>query len=172
MVRNDSKNRIYRYNRRVQGKTNYHQRLKLIKSKIPRCIIRKSNNGMLVQIASYNLKGDHITTAARAQDLIGLGYTLHTGNISAAYLTGLLAGTRAIKAGIKDDVIIDFGLQKIQYGNRLFASVKGLIDSGLHVRVGEGVFPAEERINGEHLSSKDAKSVIEKTKKAIEGGKK
>lgn len=171
MVRNNNKNRLFKYNRRVRGLTNYHQRLNLLKSKLPRCVIRKSNNGMLVQVVEFNQKGDHIITAARAKDLKELGYNLHLGNTTAAYLTGLLAAKRAVKVGVKGDIIIDFGLQKIQYGNRLFAAVKGLIDGGLEVRVGDGVFPADERINGEHLSSKDAKSVIEAVKKKIEGGK-
>ena len=171
MVRNNNKNRIFKYNRRVRGLTNYHQRLNLLKSKLPRCVIRKSNNGMLIQVVEFDQKGDHIITAARAKDLKQLGYTLHLGNTAAAYLTGLLVAKRALKAGVKGDVIIDFGLQRIQYGNRLFAAVKGLIDGGLQVKVGEGVFPDEERINGEHLSSKDAKSVIESVKKKIEGNK-
>jgi len=171
MAKNINKNRIFKYNRRVRGQTNYHQRLKLLKSKMPRCVIRKSNNGMLVQVTKYSQVGDEIVTSARAQDLKSMGYTLHTGNLSAAYLTGLLAAKRALKAGIDSEVIIDFGLQKIEYGNRLFAAVKGLIDGGLAVKVGEGVFPEDSRINGEHLSSKDASKIIEKTKKSIEGMK-
>lgn len=168
MVRNITKNRVFKYNRRVRGLTDYHQRLNLLKSKLPRCVIRKSNNGMLVQVTTFHQKGDNVITAARAKDLKELGYTLHLGNTTAAYLTGLLAAKRALKAGTQGDVIIDFGLQRIQYGNRLFAAVKGLIDGGLQVKVGEGVFPSEERINGEHLDSKDTKNVVDAVKKKIE----
>ncbi|MFT4244786.1 MAG: 50S ribosomal protein L18 [Candidatus Woesearchaeota archaeon] len=171
MARNINKNRVFKYNRRVRGQTNYHKRLELLKSKLPRCVIRKSNNGMLVQITVYQSVGDNIITSARARDLVTLGYTLHTGNIVAAYLTGMLAAKRALKAGVKEEVIVDFGLQRIQYGNRLFAVVKGLIDGGLNVRVGEGVFPSEERLNGEHLSSKDAQKVISAVKDKIGGMK-
>lgn len=171
MAKNINKNRVFKYNRRVRGQTNYHKRLHLLKSKLPRCVVRKSNNGMLVQIAQYNAKGDDIVTSARARDLTTLGYTLHTGNIVAAYLTGMLAGKRALKAGVTGDVIIDFGLQRIQYGNRLFAAVKGLIDSGLQVRVGEGVFPSEDRLQGNHLNAKDAQKIIEKVKTSIGGMK-
>ena len=171
MVKNPNKNRVFKYNRRVRGQTNYHQRLALLKSKMPRCVIRKSNNGMVVQITEFKPQGDKIVTSTRAADLKSLGYTLHTGNLVASYLTGMLAAKRAQKAGLKGEVIIDFGLQKVEYGNRLFASVKGLIDGGLDVRVGEGVFPADERLNGEHLSGKDAAKVIDKVKKAIGGMK-
>ena len=171
MVKNMNKNRVFKYNRRVRGQTDYHQRLELLKSKLPRCVIRKSNNGILVQVTTYERVGDNIITSARAKDLSTLGFTLHTGNIVAAYLTGMLAAKRAIKAGVTEEVIIDFGLQRIQYGNRLFAAVKGLIDGGLNVRVGEGVFPSEERLNGEHLSSKDAQKVISAVKDKIGGMK-
>lgn len=171
MAKNLNKNRVFKYNRRVRGQTNYHQRLRLLKSKMPRCVIRKSNNGMLVQITEFKPEGDKVVSSARAVDLKSVGFTLHTGNLSAAYLTGMLAAKRAQKAGLSGEVIIDFGLQKIEYGNRLFAAVKGLIDGGLEVRVGEGVFPEESRLNGEHLSNKEASSVIEKAKKSIEGMK-
>lgn len=171
MAKNMNKNRVFKYNRRVRGQTNYHQRLKLLKSKLPRCVIRKSNNGMLVQITTYQSVGDSIITSARARDLVSLGYTLHTGNIVAAYLTGMLAAKRALSAGVTGEVIIDFGLQRIQYGNRLFAAVKGLIDGGLNVKVGEGVFPADERLNGEHLSAKDAQKIISGVKDKIGGMK-
>ena len=171
MAKNLNKNRVFKYNRRVRGQTNYHQRLELLKSKMPRCVIRKSNNSMLIQISTYDKLGDKVITSARAQDLKSHGYTLHTGNIVAAYLTGLLVAKRAQKQQISQDVIIDFGLQKVKYGNRLFSAVKGLIDGGLNVRVGEGVFPSEKRLNGEHLSQKDAQKNIEQVKKSIGGMK-
>ena len=170
-MKNLNKNRVFRLNRRIRGQTDYKQRLRMLKSGLVRAVIRKSNKNMLVQLVDYAHNGDKIITSAKSTDLKAHGFTLNTGNISAAYLTGMLAGKRAQKAGLNGDVIVDFGLQEVLSGNRLYAAVKGLVDSGVNVRVNEEIFPAEERIMGEHLSGKDAKSVIEKAKKSIEGMK-
>lgn len=169
MVKNKNKNRVFRFNRRIRGLTNYHQRLGLLKSGLTRAVVRRTNNNMIVQLVNFAQEGDKILTSARSCDLKKLGFTLHTGNISAAYLTGMLAGRRLLNSGHNEEVIVDLGLQKIKYGSRLFAAVKGLVDSGVNVKVGETVFPEENRIFGEHLSCDNAKEVIEKTIKAIEG---
>lgn len=168
MARNRNKNRIFRYNRRIRGLTDYKQRLRLLKSGLVRAIIRKSNKNMLVQLAEYKENGDKIITSAHSSELQAHGYSSHTGNLSAAYLTGYLAGKRALKKSLKSEVIVDFGLQKVFYGNRLFAAVKGLVDAGVKVRTSDKVFPSEERLSGEHLSDKSAKASINKAKKAIE----
>ena len=167
-MKNKNKNRVFRYNRRIRGLTDYRLRLRLLKSNLPRVVIRKSNNNILVQFVEYNHQGDKVITSAKSNELKKFGYTLHTGNTTAAYLTGLLAGKRAQKAKLNSEVIVDFGLQYVQSGNRLYGAVKGLVDSGVNVRIGEGVFPAEDRIMGEHLSVENAKKVIEKAKKAVE----
>ncbi len=172
MVKNKNKNRIFRFNRRIRGQTDYSQRLKLLRSEITRAVIRKSNNNTTVQLVDYSANGDKIVVSAKSCDLKkSFGFKLHTGNIVAAYLTGFLAGKRAIKAKFKGDVIVDLGLQNTRYGTRLFAAVKGLKDSGINARVSDVVFPSEERLSGSHLSAKDASKNIEATKKAIEGMK-
>lgn len=166
-MRNINKNRVFRFNRRIRGLTDYALRLRMLKSGLTRAVIRKSNNNMLVQLVNYENQGDKIVTSAKARDLKQLGFTLHTGNLTAAYLTGMLAGKRLLNTGFKEECIIDLGLQKSIYGTRVYAAVKGLVDSGVNVKVGDVVFPDETRINGEHLSVKDAAKVIDKTKKAI-----
>ncbi len=170
-MKNLNKNRVFRYNRRIRGQTDYKQRLRLLKSRLTRVVIRKSNNNMLVQFVEYADNGDKVLVSSKSTDLVKLGYTLHRGNTVSAYLTGMLAGKKALKAGVKSEVIVDFGLQEIQFGNKLFATVKGLVDAGVNVKVGEDVFPSEERLSGEHLSVKDASKVIDKVKKSIEGMK-
>jgi len=166
--KNINKNRIFRFNRRIRSLTDYHQRLRLLKSGLTRLVVRRSNKNMTVQFVDYSENGDKIVTSAKSVDLTKLGFTLNTGNITAAYLTGYLAGKRALKAGVKDEVIVDLGLQRVFYGSRIFAAVKGALDSGLNVKVNDVVFPTEERINGEHLSVKDAQKVVEKVKGAID----
>ncbi|MDA3854843.1 MAG: 50S ribosomal protein L18 [Candidatus Woesearchaeota archaeon] len=171
MARNRNKNRVFRFNRRIRGQTDYAQRLELLKSGFTRIVVRRSNSNVLVQFVDYDGNGDKIITAAKSVDLKKLGFTLNTGNIVSAYLTGYLAGKRAQIAKVKGDCIVDFGLQSSLHGSRLFAAVKGVVDSGVKVRVGEAVFPSEERLSGAHLSAKDVNKVVEATKKAIEGMK-
>ncbi len=163
MVRNKNKRRIFKYNRRIRGLTDYRKRLSYLKSGLTRLVIRKSNKGIVVQFVDYDPKGDHVITSARAVDLKKLGYTLNTGNIVAAYLTGYLAGKRLL-AKAKDKVcIVDIGLSISYRKGRLFAAVKGAIDAGVNVRVGdEGIQISEDRIAGKHLNAKDVDKIVKK----------
>lgn len=167
MARNRNKNRVFRFNRRIRGQTDYKQRLRLLKSDLTRAVIRRSNKNMLVQLVNYELEGDKIVTSAKSNELAKLGFSINTGNTSAAYLTGMLAGKRALKAGFKSDVIVDLGLQEIKFGSRIFAAIKGLVDAGISVRVSDDVFPEESRLLGEHLKE-GGKAVVEATKAKIE----
>ena len=169
-MKNLNKNRVFRFNRRIRGLTNYKQRLGLLKSELTRAVVRQSNNNMLVQLVDYHDDGDMILTSAKSHELIKLGYTLNTGNTVAAYLTGMLAGKR-LKASKKgtSEVIIDMGLQRSFYGGRVYAAIKGLKDSGVNVKVSDVVFPVEERLSGAHLKQDDAETVVAKVKATIEG---
>lgn len=171
MAKNRNKNRIFRFNRRIRGLTDYVLRLKLLRSNLPRAVLRRSNNNMFVQIVKYGEKGDVVLCSVKSSALKKLGLTLHTGNIVSSYLTGYLAGKTALKKGVSEEVVVDLGLQRSLYGNRIYAAVKGLVDAGLKVRVSDVVFPSEERLKGAHLKAKDAEKVIEKVKKAIEVAK-
>lgn len=44
------------FRRRREGKTNYHKRLKLLKSKKPRLVVRKTLNHHIAQIVVYDPK--------------------------------------------------------------------------------------------------------------------
>lgn len=169
-MKNLNKNRVFRFNRRTRGLTNYKQRLGLLKSELTRAVVRQSNNNMLVQLVDYADDGDIILTSAKSHELKKLGYTLNTGNTVAAYLTGMLAGKRllASKTGTSE-VIIDMGLQKSFYGGRIYAAIKGLKDSGVDVRVSDVVFPVEERLSGAHLKQDGAEKLVAKVKATLEG---
>jgi len=168
-MKNINKNRVFRFNRRIRGQTDYQQRLRLVKSELTRSVVRGSNKNMLVQFVNYADNGDKILTSAKSIDLVKLGFTLNTGNIVASYLTGYLAGKRLLKTKFDSECVVDLGLQSSLYGSRVYAAVKGIKDSGVNVRVSDVVFPTEERLSGAHLTVKDAAKIIEKTKKAIEG---
>ena len=138
------------YRRKKEGKTNYKKRLTLLLSKKPRLVIRKSINNMSIQIIKYEEDGDKIIVAANSSELKKLGYTLNPGNLPAAYLTGLLVGKKANNQKIAE-VVADIGLNTPTKGSKIFAALKGVVDSGLKIPHSPDMFPGEDRIKGIHI---------------------
>ena len=155
------KTHIVRHRRRRESRTDYRLRLDLLKSGKHRLVIRKSLNNITCQIIEHNPKGDMVLVSADSRNLKAYGWNGHCGNIPAAYLTGLLCGTNAKKAGIKD-AVADIGLYASVKGSRLYAALKGAVDGGLAVPHSEDVLPAKDRIEGKHTkdSEKTAKEFI------------
>ncbi|MEM7821204.1 MAG: 50S ribosomal protein L18 [Candidatus Aenigmatarchaeota archaeon] len=141
-----------KFKRRRLGKTNYKKRIKLLLSKKPRLVIRKSLKYIRAQIVEFSKEGDKTIVSATSQELKKLNWRFACDNLPSAYLTGLLIGKRAVEKGIKE-AIVDMGLYPSTKGSRIYACVKGALDSGLKVNCSEGVFPDEERIRGLHISS-------------------
>lgn len=127
-------------------------RLKLIKAGLPRLVIRKSISHMVVQFIRYEQAGDVTAAAAFSDELRKYGWTAATGNIPAAYLTGLLAGLRAKAAGL-GDAVLDLGQQRSTKGSRLYAALKGVLDAGVVVRHSPDVLPTGPRLRGEHIAA-------------------
>ena len=142
------------FRRRFEGKTNYHKRLKLLKSRKLRIVIRASNNHMVVQVIESKKGGDKILLSAFSKELTKkYGWNANTGNIPAAFLTGYLAGLKAKKLGIKE-AILDLGI--LYHKNRVLAAFKGFLDSsGIDIPYREEFFPEglEERIKGIHIEN-------------------
>jgi large subunit ribosomal protein L18 len=139
--------------RRAEGKTNYHKRLKLLKSRKLRCVIRASNNHLIVQIIESKLGGDKILASAHSKELIKkFGWKASTGNIPAAYLTGVLAGLRAKKLDISE-AILDLGIN--YHTNRVLAAFKGVLNAEIEIPHNEDFFPEnfEEKIQGVHVEN-------------------
>ncbi len=139
-----------RYKRRRQGKTNYKKRLKLLLAKKPRLVIRKSLNSIIIQVIEYNKKGDITKVCAHSKELKKLGWKLKNKNLPAAYLTGLILGIKAKKAGIKE-VILDIGLNTPVKGCKIYSALKGVLDAGIEIPHSKEVLPPEERIKGTHI---------------------
>ena len=148
------------FRRRREGKTDYRKRLALLKSGKPRVVVRKSNKNIRVQFAVYDVTGDKIVTSAIGSELKKYGWGYSLSNTPAAYLTGLLAGKKALKKGIKEGVL-DIGLYTPRKGARIFAALKGVVDAGIDVPYGEEIVPSEDRIYGKHISEEIAKKVEE-----------
>jgi large subunit ribosomal protein L18 len=140
------------HRRRREGKTDYRKRLEILKSGKIRFVIRKSLSHTSVQAVAYEKNGDKILASAHSSELKKFGWTFGCGNTPAAYLTGLLAGKRALAKAIKEGVL-DLGLQKSVRGSRLYAALKGVIDAGVSVPHDPEMLPPENRISGEHIQN-------------------
>jgi large subunit ribosomal protein L18 len=140
------------FRRRREGKTDYHQRLKLIVSRKPRLVVRVTSNQVITEVMITKPEGDKALAAVTSKELEKeFGYKGARDNTSAAYLTGLLIGYKAQKSGITE-AILDIGLRENRAGSRVYAALKGAVDSGLKVPCSEEVFPSEDRIRGAHVA--------------------
>lgn len=148
--------------RRVERKTDYKQRLGLLKSGKPRIIVRKSLYGIKSQVIEYSPSGDRVLASAMTKDIRKFGW-LGGFDLPAAYLTGYLLGKRAKEKGISE-AVLDIGITLSTKGNRIYAFAKGCIDAGIKMPLGDGIVPEADRISGRHienyaklLKQKDAK---------------
>ena len=137
--------------RRREVRTDYHQRLRLLKSGKPRLVARVSNKHVRAQLASPGPDGDEIHAAASSEDLSEYGWEAPTGNLPSAYLTGYLAGLRAIDAGLTE-AVLDLGLNTATPGNKAFAVQEGAIDAGLEIPHSDSVLADWSRNRGEHIA--------------------
>jgi len=140
--------------RRIKDKTDYSQRLELLKSGKPRLVVRRSQKYFTVQIARYDHQtaSDHIICGCNSKNLNKYGWKASGGNTSAAYLTGYECGLKALNKDITT-AIPDIGVNRISKGSNLFAAIKGAADSGLKTPLNEEIAPSEERIRGEHIAN-------------------
>tara|TARA_B100000029_G_scaffold37519_1_gene35255 strand:- start:4234 stop:4728 length:495 start_codon:yes stop_codon:yes gene_type:complete len=158
------------FSRRRRGITNYRKRLALLKSGIPRAVVRFSNAKISIQIIDFSKEGDKVLASATSNDVVGSGWKGSKTNIPASYLSGMIAAKRALKAGISS-AVLDIGRITPTPGGRAFATLKGLVDGGLDVPHSDDLFPDENRINGSHISDKIPKD-FDKVMKKIGGAKK
>lgn len=139
------------FRRRRKGKTDYKSRRALVLSGLPRLVIRSTSNYIITQIIKAEATGDRVVVSANSRELPEkYGWRGSCGNIPAAYLTGILCGYRAVASGIKE-AVLDIGLQTPSRGARVFAALRGVIDTGVVVPHDEGVLPDESRISGRHI---------------------
>jgi large subunit ribosomal protein L18 len=137
--------------RRREARTDYHQRLRLLKSGKPRLVARKSIKNVRAQLVVTGPQGDRTLASAHSQDLREYGWEAPTGNMPAAYLTGLLAGLRAIEADV-EQAVLDIGLNSPTPGSKVFAVQEGAIDAGLEIPHNDEVLAEWPRTRGEHIA--------------------
>jgi large subunit ribosomal protein L18 len=154
--------------RRRENRTDYRSRKALIKSELPRAVVRKSNRHIRVQIIDYSEKGDHVLASGYSGELIDMGWKGNCDNTPAAYLTGLLAGKRSLTSGV-EEAVLDIGRHVPSKGSIIFAALKGLLDAGVSIPHNEEVLPKEERISGKHLKG-EAPAQFAVVKSAVQKG--
>jgi large subunit ribosomal protein L18 len=107
---------------------------------------------MIVEVVRAEAGGDKVVAYAHSKELAKKqGWLGGTGNISAAYLTGLICGFRAVEQGI-GEAVFDIGLQHPSKGARVFAALKGAVDAGLKIPFDKAKLPDEKRIMGQHVA--------------------
>ncbi len=156
--------------RRREGITDYRKRLRLLKSRKTRVVIRKSLKNTQVQFIEYKETGDNILASANSKELTTkYKWNYSTSTTPAAYLTGLLAGTRAKEKGI-NECVLDIGRNMPVTGAKVFASLKGVLDTGINCPCKEEKIPNDDRIMGKHLDEKIS-NIVDDIKNRIIGGK-
>jgi len=143
---------VLKFRRHREGRTNYHKRLEMLKSRRVRLVARVSNRHIVVQFIEYVPQGDHVLFGCSSAKLVRLGWKGAGGNIPAAYLTGLLAACLVRKnLSTKEPLILDAGQARLGKGNKVYAVVKGIIDGGLAIAHSPDNFPDEKRLTGQHI---------------------
>ena len=87
-------------------------------------------------------------------------------SVPASYLVGYAAGKAAMAKGMTE-AVLDIGLAPSTSGNRVFATLNGLVDAGLEIPHSDEILPSDERINGAHIDE-GMEAQVESTKAKIE----
>ena len=119
-----------------------------------------TNENTQVQILKPGMTGDKVIASAHSRYLLEKGWKGSRKSVPAAYLTGYLAGKKALGKGAKDAILYT-GTRK--YTQRMAAALKGIIDAGVQVPASKETFPSDDRINGEHLTVKNDISKMKST---------
>jgi large subunit ribosomal protein L18 len=140
------------FRRRREGKTDYRSRRALVLSRLPRLVVRRTLNHIIVQIVKADVAGDQVVVSAHSREMAKTyGWQGNCRNVPAAYLTGLLCGLKAMVHGVKK-AVLDIGLHSPSRGARVFAALKGVLDAGVTVPHSENMSPDETRISGKHIA--------------------
>lgn len=137
--------------RRREGVTDYRARRKAITSHKTLLVVRVSNKNATSQFVKPTAKGDVVLTSSHSRELKKLGWRGSSKSVPACYLLGLLAGKKAVAAGVKDAVVYN-GLAPFIRGSRVAALLKGVRDAGIEVPMGEEAAPSPDRISGKSIA--------------------
>jgi len=139
-----------KYRRKLENRTNYRKRLRLLVTDKPRLVIRKFLRHVSAQIIKFYYDGDKTIVSAHSRELLKYGYKSPRRNLPTAYLVGLLIAKKAKEKAIID-VIPDIGFYPPVKGSLIFSLIKGAKDGGLDITFDEEAIPDKRRIEGWHI---------------------
>jgi large subunit ribosomal protein L18 len=143
--------------RRKENKTDYLKRLKLLKGEKPRIVFRKTNRYIIAEYVKSTEAQDSIVVGFDSRKLNEYGWPKDAQgslkSITGSYLTGYLMGKTILKDKLENPVL-DAGMNRVLHKNKIYAFIKGLIDSGIKINCKKEFFPEESRIEGKHLANK------------------
>jgi large subunit ribosomal protein L18 len=154
-----------KFRREREGKTDYTNRLALLKSRIPRLIVRISNKNVRCQIVEHSKDGDRVLADASSKELQKMGWKAARSNLPTVYLAGYLCGKKAKKAAKK--AVLDTGFKETIKGSKIFAALKGALDAGIEIPHDESVLPSQDRLEGAHIDAK-VKAQVDNIKQKID----
>jgi len=158
------------YRRRRSGDTDYRRRARLLRSRSLRAVVRISNTQTTCQLTRYDATGDKVIINVSGNTLVSK-YAWPEGNsrksLPASYLVGFAMAKAAVAAG-HSQAVLDIGLSASITGSRSFAALKGMLDGGLSIPHGDSALPADERLDGAHISE-DLAAQVETSRNKIEG---
>ncbi len=113
-----------------EEKTNYRKRGTMLMGRREFITVNISNENTQVQILKPEITGDKVVASAHSRYLLEKGWKGSRKSVPAAYLTGYIAGKKALVKGSKGAILYT-GTRK--YTQRMAAALKGVIDAGLEV---------------------------------------
>jgi large subunit ribosomal protein L18 len=140
--------------RRLENKTNYSKRMKILEGRKPRIVIRKSNKYITLQYIESKAAQDAVKVSVTSKELLDYGWPKEKEgslkSLGAAYLAGVLFGVKIKKLA---PAILDSGLIRSTKGSKIYSAMKGINDAGFKAPCKEEVYPTEDRIKNENISS-------------------
>lgn len=126
-------------------------------------MVRKSNRFIIAQIVKSAQAQDFVIVGFSSKDLLGKGWPKEFSgslkSLPACYLLGALLAKKAIEKKI-NEAVLDIGMYRSIGKSRIYAVVKGAMDSGLNVPCSSDSLPNLEQISkntkvGKFLSLKE-----------------
>ncbi len=143
---------IVPFRRKREYRTDYRLRKELLKSKKPFFIVRRSNRYITVSLSIPAIGGDKTLFTVSSKMLAKKYGWVGLKNTPAAYLTGLLAGKKALEMGFKE-AVVSLGYAWSKKASIPFAAAMGAIEAGMEISLGEKAIVDESRVRGEHIAA-------------------
>ena len=150
--------------RRIEGKTDYAHRVRMLKGETPRVVFRRTNRYVIAEYITSHESQDKVEIGLTSKNLKKYGWPEEFDgslkSVTATYLTGYLMGKEIAKKKLATP-IVDVGMVRTLSKNKVFAFINGLVDSGLKIKCSKEKFPEAERIEGKSMKKDFSKTFKE-----------